>query len=74
MLEFLSHEGNIAKMTYDGYSYQKTRKTKKIKQQLEKNSKESQDSLKDYLDYLVAKDILYPEIAKMIYKKHKELA
>lgn len=31
MLEFLSHEGNIAKMTYDGYSYQKTRKTKKIK-------------------------------------------
>ena len=31
MLEFLSHEGNITKMTYDGYLYQKTRKTKKNK-------------------------------------------
>ena len=75
MLEFLSCEGNITKMTNNGYSYQKTKKKlKKMKQQLEKNFKESQDSLKDYLDYLVSQDILYPEIAKMIYKKHKELA
>lgn len=75
MLEFLSCEGNITKMTNNGYSYQKNKKKlKKIKQQLEKNFKESQDSLKNYLDYLVSQDILYPEIAKMIYKKHKELA
>ena len=75
MLEFLSCEGNITKMTNNGYSYQKNKKKlKKIKQQLEKNFKESQDSLKNYLDYLVSQDILYPEIAKMIYKNHKELA
>ncbi|MDV8950511.1 hypothetical protein [Enterococcus faecalis] len=73
MIDFLLSEGNISKMCKKDYSYSKVKK--KLQYINEKIGKErySQDSLKEYLDILVSEDILFPEIAKLIYKKHKEM-
>ncbi len=73
MIDFLLSEGNISKMCKKGYSYSKVKKKLQyINEQIGK-VKNSQDSLKEYLDILVSEDILFPEIARLIYKKHKEM-
>lgn len=73
MIDFLLSEGNISKMYKKGYSYSKVKKKLQyINEQIGK-VKNSQDSLKEYLDILVSEDILFPEIARLIYKKHKEM-
>jgi septation ring formation regulator EzrA len=73
MIDFLLSEDNISKMCKKGYSYSKVKKKLQyINEQIGK-VKNSQDSLKEYLDILVSEDILFPEIARLIYKKHKEM-
>lgn len=73
MIDFLLSEGNISKMCKNGYSYSKVKKKLQYINEKIGKARYSQDSLKEYLDILVSEDILFPEIAKLIYKKHKEM-
>lgn len=73
LIDFLLFEGNISKMCKKGYSYSKVKKKLQYINEKIGKARNSQDSLKEYLDILVSEDILFPEIAKLIYKKHKEM-
>ena len=55
-----------------GYSYSKVKKKLQCINEKIGKDRYTEDALKVYLDILVSEDILFPEIASLIYKKHKE--
>lgn len=73
ILNFLKCEGKISKLAIHGYSYVKAKQMLAlINKKIEDQDISKKEKFKNYLDYLVYQDIIYPEIAKVIYKKHKE--
>ncbi len=71
MIDFLLSEGNISRMCKKGYSYSKVKKKLQCINEKIGKDRYTEDALKVYLDILVSEDILFPEIASLIYKKHK---
>lgn len=71
MVDFLLSEGNISRMCKKGYSYSKVKKKLQCINEKIGKDRYTEDALKVYLDILVSEDILFPEIASLIYKKHK---
>ena len=71
MIDFLLSEGNISRMCKKGYSYSKVKKKLQCINEKIGKDRYTEDALKVYLDILVSEDILFPEIASLIYEKHK---
>lgn len=71
MIDFLLSEGNISRMCKKGYSYSKVKKKLQCINEKIGKDRYTENALKVYLDILVSEDILFPEIASLIYKKHK---